>query len=149
MKQPVSMLNTVLVVNGVEITGYADGDDSISLKRLVDSATHKIGSQGDMMVSLSADRSGECGVKLQKVSSSNAFFLGLLRTQELAGGAAFVPIYLTALDVLRQDKGVGSGGYLKKVPDLMFGEHAGNQEWVIVVENLDLTFGADTIVTLA
>jgi hypothetical protein len=143
MKQPVSMLNTVLVVNGVEITGYAEGDDVISLKRLVDSATHKMGANGDMMVSLSADRSGECSIKLQKTSTSNQYLNGLLGAQELGGGAAFVPIYLTALDVLRQDRGVGTGGYIKKVPDLNFGEHAGMQEWVLVLENLETTFGND------
>jgi hypothetical protein len=148
LAQPISFTNTVLVVNGVPITGFADGDDAISFKRLTDSASHKIGADGLMMVSLSADRSGEVDIKLFKTSLSNAYLNGLLAAQESPGGVAFVPIYVTALDVLRQDMGVGSAGYLKKVPDLQFGEHGTVQQWSIIVQNLTNTFGTGIIATL-
>ena len=54
-----SFQNTVMLVNGVEITGWADGDDVIKIARRADSASDKIGASGDMMVSISADKSGE------------------------------------------------------------------------------------------
>ena len=60
-----SFQNTVMLVNGVEITGWSDGDDVIDIARLVDSASHKIGADGTMMVSISADKSGEFKFKLQ------------------------------------------------------------------------------------
>lgn len=140
--RPVSFLNVVVFVNGVELTGWADGDDVITLKRLADSASHKIGAAGDMMVSLSADRSGEISFKLQKISLSNAYLNSLLNAQESPGGVAFVPMNVLAQDTFRQDMGVGSNGYIVKVPDLQFGEKAGNQEWMLRVENLANTFGA-------
>ena len=66
-----SFQNTVMLVNGVEITGWDEGDDVIQIERLSDSASHKIGAAGDMMVSISADKSGSFKFKLQQTSSSN------------------------------------------------------------------------------
>lgn len=53
-----SFQNTVAIINGVELSGFAEGDDVISIKRRVDSATDKVGADGKMMVSISADKSG-------------------------------------------------------------------------------------------
>ena len=68
-----SFQDTVVLVNGVEITGWADGDDVIGIKRRVDSVSDKMGASGEMMVSVSADRSGEISFKLQQTSSSNKY----------------------------------------------------------------------------
>ena len=46
-----SFLNTLLLVNGVEITGFDEGDDVITLERINDSAAHNIGTDGEMTVS--------------------------------------------------------------------------------------------------
>jgi hypothetical protein len=68
-----SFKNITLLVNGVEITGFADGDDVLTASRRVDSASDLIGADGKMMVSLSADRSGEFTFRLQQVSGSNKY----------------------------------------------------------------------------
>ena len=51
-----SFKNNILLINDTEITGYDEGDDVIQAERLNDSALHKIGADGEMVVSLSADR---------------------------------------------------------------------------------------------
>lgn len=136
-----SPLNTIVVVNGVEIVGYAEGDDVMEIKRLSDSATHKIGIKGDMFLSLSADRSGEITLKLSGLSSSNAYLESLVSLQE-NGADTFVPISVLFQDTYRNDRGQASAGYLKKPADIKRGKEAGDQEWTIVVESLALDYGS-------
>jgi hypothetical protein len=135
-----SFANTVVIINGVEITGWSEGDDVIDIKRLADSATHKVGAAGDMMVSLSADRSGEFTFKLQALSSSNSYLESLVSQQE-AGAATFQPISVLFQDTFRNDMGQASAGYIKKLSDLKRGATAGEHEWTVVVETLQLDFG--------
>ena len=138
--RPYSFINTVVLVNGVEITGWADGDDAIDMKRRVDSASDKVGAGGSMMVSISADRSGEFTFKLQQTSSSNKYLSDLIALQE-GGAATFVPVQVMFQDTFRQDLGTGTVGYLKKHTDMTRGTGGNNQEWTVVVERLDLVCG--------
>jgi hypothetical protein len=135
-----SFQNIVMIINGVEITGWAEGDDVISVKRRNDSASDKVGAAGEMMVSLSADKSGEIGFKLQQTSASNRFLNNLVQLQE-AGSNLFVPVTVTVQDTFRRDSASGTVGYLKKPADFQRGAQGSNQEWTIVVERLDLVFG--------
>jgi Protein of unknown function (DUF3277) len=134
--------NIVLLINGVEISGFSDGDDAISMKRLSDLASHKIGSDGRMMVSLSSDRSGEITIKLQQTSGSNKYLNALANSQQ-ALDTRFIPVLVYMSDTYRGDTASGVPGYLKKLPDLVRGEKGQNQDWVIVVENLQI-FLSDT-----
>lgn len=138
--QKFSFLNTVVLVNGVEITGWADGDDAISVKRRTDSASDKVGAAGDMMVSISADKSGEVAFKLLQTSGSNAYLKSLCDVQESAV-SAFVPIQFQFTDVNRNDTAGGTSGYIKKPAEFTRGEKGAVQEWTIVVEQLNLSFG--------
>jgi hypothetical protein len=135
-----SFLNTVLLINGVEITGFADGDDVIDMKRRTDSASDKIGADGNMMVSLSADYSGEVAIKLNQVSPSNKYLTKLLNLQE-GRGVRFKPIQILFQDTYRNDVGAGSLGYIKKPADMVRGANGQVVEWSFVVERLDLLAG--------
>ena len=64
-----SFTDITLLVNGVPITGYDEGDDTIILERLNDSITHKIGTDGEMTISISADRSGPVTFRLMQSST--------------------------------------------------------------------------------
>lgn len=135
-----SFQNIVVLVNGVELTGWADGDDVVAVKRRVDSASDKVGADGKMMVSISADKSGEITFKLQQTSSANKYLNDLAHRQE-AGVSQFVPVTVLVQDTFRQDLATGTVGYLKKPADVQRGEKGSTQEWAIVVERLDLVFG--------
>ena len=130
-----SFLNVVLLVNGVEIDGYDEGDDVIQLARLGDSASHTIGADGEMSVSISADRSGTMTFRLMQTSTSNGYLSGLIAAQE---NGAFVPIFAQFKDTKGGDLGSGTQGYINKPADMTRGTTAGNQEWVITVERLDM-----------
>ncbi len=138
--QVYSFLNISVLVNGRQLTNWPEDDDFIQAKRRVDSATDKIGADGKMMMSISADKSGEFTFRLQQTSPENQYLMGLLAQME-NGADTFVPIDVRVQDTFRQDVAAGSVGYVKKPADFVRGMNAGKQEWVIVVENMDMTFG--------
>ncbi len=135
-----SFLNTVVLINGVEITGAAEGDDVIEIARRSDAASDQIGAGGNMMVSLSADKSGTIKFKLQDTSASNTF-LSKLSAQQDGGSETFVPVNIKFQDTYRQDTADGTVGYIKKHADIKRGAKAGSQEWEVVVEQLDMLLG--------
>lgn len=130
-----SFLNTLLLVNGVEITGFDEGDDVIQLDRINDSAAHTIGTDGEMTVSISADRSGTVTFRLMQTSDSNAYLSGLINAQE---NGAFVPIFVQFKDTKGNDLGSGTQGYINRPAGMTRGTNAQPQEWVITVERLDM-----------
>lgn len=130
-----SFLDTTLLVNGVEITGFDEGDDVITLERINDSSAHKIGVDGVMTVSISADRSGMVTFRLMQSSDSNAYLSGLINAQE---NGAFVPIFVQFKDTKGNDLGSGTQGYIPRPASMVRGQNANSQEWMITVERLDL-----------
>ena len=130
-----SFLDTVFLVNGVEISGWAEGDDVITLDRLGDSGAHVIGAKGEMTLSLSADRSGSVVFSLLQTSASNAYLSGLINAQE---NVSFFPIFIQFKDTSGGDLGSGTQGYITKPAGMTRGVNAQPQEWMVVVERLDL-----------
>lgn len=138
-----SFLDVILLVNGIEITGFDEGDDVITLARLNDSAAHKIGADGEMSLSISADRSGIATFRIMQSSRSNAYLSGLVAAQE---NGAFVPIYMQMADINSGDVGSGTSGYINKPADMQRGTAMNSQEWVVTVERLDLLHvGSETV----
>ena len=135
-----SFANTIVLVNGVEITGFAEGDDVIDIKRLNDSASHKIGADGNMMTSLSADKSGSIAIKLNQTSSSNKF-LSKLHTAQEAMGSRCRPVQVMFQDTYRNDLASGSLGYIKTHADTVRGAQGQKTEWTFIVEKLDQVLG--------
>lgn len=135
-----SFADTIMIVNGIEIVGWDEGDDVIDIERRTDSASDKVGAGGEMMVSISADRSGSFKFKLLQTSSSNAYLLGLCALQQ-ASGALFVPCVCLFKDTYRNDLASGGAGYIVKPAGVKRGAKAGTQEWQINVERLDQLFG--------
>lgn len=130
-----SFLNTSLLVNGVEIEGWDEGDDVISVARRVPAANSKVGTGGEMTVSLSADRSGTFTFRLMQVSDSNTFMSSLSNAHE---NGAFVPLAIQLTDIKGNDLASGTQGYIEKPADMVRGTNANAQEWIIVVENLEM-----------
>jgi hypothetical protein len=143
-----SFLNTVVLINGVELNGFADGDDAINITRRVDSGSDKVGADGSMMVSLSADKSGEFTFKLLQTSSSNKYLASVMALQE-GGAKTFVPCTVLFQDTYRNDLATGTIGYMKKPADVTRGVQGNIQEWTIVVERLDMLLGDPALVGIA
>lgn len=133
-----SFANTVLLVNGVPITGWDEGDDVINIERFNDSASHIVGAAGEMVVSLSADRSGQIRFRLQQTSDSNNYLGGLIALQE---EGSFIPAFVQFKDVRSGDLVSGTQGYIPRPANMVRGTNAQPQEWAINCENLASLFG--------
>jgi len=137
-----SFATHIFLVNGVSIGGYDEGDDVIDLDRYNPSASHVIGADGEMSVSLSADRSGRAIFRLMKTSDSNQFLSALIASQE---NAAFIPVTLLIKDLDGNLLGAGTQGYITKPAGVTAGTNVTSREWEIAVENLSLL---DSSITL-
>lgn len=133
-----SFLDTIVLVNGIEIGGWTEGDDVIQMERLNDSASHSIGADGEMTLSLSADRSGVMRFNLQQSSESNAVLSGLINVQE---NGAFVPVFVQFKDTRGNDLASGTQGYIPRPANMARGTAVNGQEWSVVVERLDMLVG--------
>lgn len=129
-----SFQTTTTLVNGVEITGFAEGDDVIQMGRLEDSAQHKVGVDGEMSVAINASRAGRVLLRLMQTSESNTYLTALSNVQE---NGVFVPIYFQFKDLIDNELISGTSGYLKRPADMTRGAAVTGQEWEIILERLD------------
>jgi hypothetical protein len=141
-----SFLDTTVVISAPpvvpahEVSHYADGDDSIMIKRREDGITDKIGADGKMALARSANKSGEITLKLMQTSPSNHVLVEIYTLQQQKGGK-FIPIQVLFQDVNRQDRAAAVAGYIKNLPEITRGAAVNTQEWVIVCESLDVRLG--------
>ena len=132
--QSYSFLNTVLFVNGIEISGFDEGDDVIKLERNEDSASHVVGDDGVMIVSVSADQSGSCTFRLLQASDSNGYLSGLSNIQ--GAGGVVAPLGIVFRDVVGNDLVTGLQGYINRPSSMIRGKTANSQEWILTFETL-------------
>lgn len=136
------------IVPAVELTGLSDDDDAIMIKRRTDLATDKVGMRGEMVVSYSPDKSGEITLKVFQESPANKILNTIANLQQ-GGPSRACPVQFLFQDDNRQDRGVGSFGYIKALPEISRGKESAVQEWTIVVERLDLLLGNPLFAGLA
>lgn len=130
-----SWANVILLVNGIPIQGFDEGDDVFKGARTKDSAQDKVGVDGEMTVSYTQDKSGTITIRLLQSSDSNAFLSGIVNAAE---NGVFTPIAVMLRNVVTQETAGGSQGYIKRIPDISRGENATSQEWMIRLERYDL-----------
>ena len=123
---------SLTAVNGVPMTNFAPGDDAFKASRLSDNATHEVGVDGHMCISLSADKSMEITIKLMQTSPSNSYLSKITSAQDFL--ESFVPVTIEQADTYRLDSVGTTVGYVKKHPDYVRGAKAGVVEWVFVLE---------------
>lgn len=129
-----SFKETTLILDGIEVTGFDESDDSIVMRRLEDSMGHQIGNKGEMAVWVRASRAGEIVFKLMQTSTDNS---RLSIAMSAAENGLFVPIAVMYKDNLGGDLITGNRGYLRKPADVQRGTPTGSHSWSIVVERMD------------
>jgi hypothetical protein len=147
----IAFKNGHVLVNAVPISHFSDDDDAIMFEKLADDVNYKVGADGHMIVSFSADQSGKCTLKLQPTSPSNKFLNALANLQK-GGPVTFVPIQVLFQDAYRQDMAGGAlAGCIVKVPDFKRGmDNSGNSmDWEIILERYDLLLGDPAFVGFA
>jgi hypothetical protein len=134
MLKTYAMTQHVIEVNSRRMENFAKGDDVIGIKVREDTITDDTGADGNMMVYISADESCEVTLKFLHGAPENDYLkrqFDLFKTGQIDGVS--LSIWNT-----RDGKGeVARTGYIKKIPDNMRGNKAGDREWTIVCPRID------------
>lgn len=134
--QQYSFQNINLIINGVSIKGYDEGDDVITIRRINDNASHILSADGIMTVSFSPDRSGEIIFRLNQASEANKYLASYVNQQETTG--LLIPMSVALTDTTNKDLFEATEGYIPKPADAVRGLNTNAQEWRIVVERLNM-----------
>ena len=122
------------LINGIPLTGFAEGDDVIQVKRRVDTFSDKVGADGKMTVVKASDRSGEITLKFMQGSTGSAVMESVLSAQSVP--RVFIPCQFSLYNPVSAEKVATTTGYIKKSADLTRGAGLNSEEWVIVCEDM-------------
>jgi Bacteriophage KPP10, Structural protein ORF10 len=128
-----SFASIVLSINGVPIDNFAEGDDDVKVEPLADAATTKVGADGHMVASISANRGCTVTIKLQQTSPGNKVMQDFYN-QQVVQGALLQPLSLSVKDSMKQDAVTATGGVITKQSVWQRGANANDCEWTLQFE---------------
>ncbi|AKJ42831.1 phage structural protein [Pragia fontium] len=129
---------TVVILNGVVMSDWADGSDVISATRATDMGAMTIGADGKGIFIREPNKSGTLALKIKQHSADNKQFSEWARQQENL--KTFVPFTLEIRDLLNEDQVTATKGYLTTLPGYVRGAGHNAQTWTIVFEKMDFRF---------
>ena len=130
-----------LSLGGVLITGYAP-DSIVKHERNADSFTKRVGADGKVTRTASADRSGRITITLQQASPSNTYLQSLLLADE-AGLAGTVPYLMKDNNGLTTHAS-GYAWVVRQADDDHTNE-AGDREWILDCSDLNSVMGESSL----
>lgn len=128
------------IFGGRQITGFAEGDDSIGVEPEADAWTKTVGADGEVTRSKSNNNSGKVMLKLMKTSDANDFLMSLYNADKLQN-AGMVPLMIK--DNSGRSLHVGEQAWIKKLPKDGYGATAGTVEWEIDVADMVSNLGGN------
>lgn len=139
MKQ-YSFYSVDLVIDGVAMSGFADGNAIITASRSMPQHGKVMDARGKMVAITSADRSGAITFDLLQTSDENAFLQNLAlasHSSGTSGGAElFVPIQAMINDKMGGTVVTGVNGFLTMQPATVRGTSLATNTWLIEFEQL-------------
>jgi hypothetical protein len=129
---------SVLLVGGLQIQGFGEGDDSISFEPEADLYSDDIGADAEVIRNRLNDLRGTFRIRLQKTSPSNLVLSGLLAADRL-DDSGIVPILLKTGRV--DSTLFAAHGWVMRLPTASFGTRAGVLEWPLRVPRVDVLHG--------
>lgn len=130
---------TILTVNGIPISGYADGT-GIRVSRSNDMYSKSSGMDGVTSRSKSSDKSGEITITLAQTSPSNDV-LSVIALADETRNAGVIPV--TVADLSGRSIYASAKAWIRKPPDAEFGKEVSNREWVLDCADLKMYSGGN------
>lgn len=130
-----SFTHHIVMINGVEIENFGEGDDVITTEYREDGFTDTIGADGNMQASVSANQSASIKIKLLAGAPENDYLESLyqkMRNGEIKG------IGVSMFDSITGKGEVATTGYIPKLANKSKGVKAQDREWTIIVPKLDI-----------
>lgn len=131
--------NVSCIVNGVPLTGLADGDDVFTFNWAEERAQKNVGIDGAVALSITNDDTGEVTIKLMQTSPQNAYLQGLAIAQAKIPGS--IPIAMLFQDTYRLDRIIGINGWIQDAPDVVRGGNINKPEWKFGFESMQFVYG--------
>ena len=130
-----SFKNGTVVFGILQLTGFDEGDDVVTIEIEADEFTDSVGANGDVIRYQTNDHRCTVTVKLQSTSLSNKDLVSIANAdrQTRAG----------ALPMLIQNKELGESwvideAWIKKIPKMSAGQKSGSYDWVFRGSNFTL-----------
>lgn len=130
-----SFVDHLIMVDGVELNGFGEGDDVITVEYREDRFNDTVGADGRMQKNVSANGSATISVKLLSGSESNGYLEDLF-AKMVDGDIDGVSVSITDSRTGRGQ--VATTGYIPKLANESKGAKAQDREWSIVVPRIDI-----------
>jgi hypothetical protein len=125
----------VVTVNGIPVTGFADGTDVILVEYDTDFVSDAVGVTGESAFIENNDRRANVTLKLMATSSFNDVLSALS-----AGNVEFA---MSLTDARGTTIGASPACRVKKLPTVQFGNEIGTREWEIRALDMVLNVGGN------
>ena len=126
---------SILTLNGYEITAFSDGADALAIVHVADAGAYTIGATGKGVFVTSGNESGTLTIQLLQHSNDN-LYLSVLRNQQFNAMKSFTPIEMYFKDTLNGDEATGTRGFFTTPTGMSRGNAHNNTTWVIQFEKL-------------
>lgn len=126
-----------VILNGKEITDWADGSDVISLTRNQPAGAYTIGVGGTGVYVANPDASGKLVLKIKQHSEDNAY-LSKLYNKQKSNIKSSQPITLLIRDLLNEDSASGQKGFFTEMSGFIRGNGHNAQTWTIEFESISI-----------
>lgn len=123
-------MNVTIAWNGQLITGFADGE-GVRITFNKERAGLTVGIDGESMRSKFNDKSAQVTFILQVGSASNSILSAAAKAQTKG--------ILSIIDNNSSFKANALNSWVRSYPEMSFGGEAGNREWVIETDDLDVS----------
>lgn len=127
----------VVLLDGKEISDWADGSDVISAVNQVDAGQLVIGANGTGIYIANPDNSGKLTLKIKQHSADNAY-LSKLFNQQKSSIKTFMPITLSIRDLINDDVVTATKGYFITPAQYVRGNGHNATTWTIVFEQMTM-----------
>ncbi|MFC0969131.1 phage protein [Pasteurella multocida] len=124
-----------VLLDGREISDWADGADVISVAYSVDDGEYVIGADSRGIFIANTDKSGTLTLKVKQHSEDNAY-LSKLRNQQKNSIKTFAPMTLSIRDLMNGDVVTATKGYFTTPPSFVRGQGHNPETWTIKFESV-------------
>ena len=127
----------IVLVGGIPMSGWDEGDDVIQIERRVDAFSMTVGADGDGASSQSLDKSGDILLRFMQTSLSHTFLSAKMALMERG--------LLVSVPFLMKDRGslvqVAAAPHclLKKPAPQSWGTAVNSREWTLIAANLQFS----------
>ena len=132
MSPTYSFLDTQAAIEGpggsFPLSGAGVADEGITITMTEDKGTLVSGADGTPMHSLHASRTGQCTIRLLKISQANALMTNLYNYQTQSA-AYYGQNTIVVNDPVRGDNITCQFAGFRKMPDVVFAKEGGMIEW--------------------